>query len=68
MAAVSPAAPTHSALRRVDAINAFGVSAGRFASFDVVSRTQIQYLPSSSLFLDPGSIPGSSTEDCWSEG
>ena len=38
---------TRSALRfrRVDAINAFGVSAGHFASFGVVSRRQIPASP-----------------------
>ena len=35
----------------VDAINAFGVSAGRVASFRVVSRHQIHYFRSSSRFM-----------------
>jgi hypothetical protein len=39
-------------LMRVDGINTFGVSAGHFASFGVVSRGQLT-----------GSIPGSSTEN-----
>ena len=40
----------------------FGVSAGRFASFRVVSRSQIRRFPSSQPLFGPGSIPGSSTE------
>jgi hypothetical protein len=39
-------------LMRVDGINTFGVSAGHFASFGVVSRGQLTV-----------SIPGSSTEN-----
>ncbi len=38
-------------LRRVDGVNAFGVSAGHFASFHVVSRTRNPRLPSSRQFL-----------------
>jgi hypothetical protein len=46
----------------VDAINTAGVSAGHLASFGVVSRRQFRCYPSSSRFLSPGSIPGSSTQ------
>jgi hypothetical protein len=42
-------------LMRVDGINTFGVSAGHFASFGVVSRGQFSISAA-------GSIPGSSTE------
>ena len=38
----------------------FGVSAGRFTLFRVVSRSQIEHFRSSRGFC-PGSIPGSST-------
>ena len=38
-----------------------GISAGRFASFRVVSRRQIQHFRCSKADFVPGSIPGSST-------
>jgi hypothetical protein len=47
--------------QRVDAINTFRVSAGRFALFHVVWRTQICLFPQFSTIFEPGSIPGSST-------
>jgi hypothetical protein len=47
----------------VDAINTFGVSAGHFASFGVVSRRQIPAFRSSRRFSEAGSIPGSSAEN-----
>ena len=47
---------------RVDAINTFRVSAGRFASFRVLSRRQSQRFRRSARISVAGSIPGSSTE------
>jgi len=46
----------------VDAINTFRVSAGQFASFDVVSRRPIQRFPQVRTIFMADSIPGSSTQ------
>jgi len=45
----------------VDAVNTFRVSAGRLASFRVLSRRQIRRF--CSVIFAPGSIPSSSTEN-----
>ena len=51
----------------VDAINTFGVSAGRLAYFRVVSRGQIQCFHSSRCFLRLVRFPAAPQERCWSE-
>jgi hypothetical protein len=52
----------------VDAINTFGVSAGRFALFRVVSRRQIQCFPSSSRVLSLVRFPAAPQLNASSEG
>ena len=49
-------------LRQVDAINTFRITAGPFALFRVVSRTQIPATTQVSAISALGSIPGSSTK------
>jgi hypothetical protein len=53
--------------RPVDAINTFGVSAGHFASFGVLSRSQIARFRRSWLFLGRVRFPAAALRMNWSE-